>query len=333
MMKLRLFVGLVVILHSGFPGIASAKRPIIIAHRGASGYLPEHTLEAATLAHAQGADFIEQDVVLSKDRIPVVLHDIQIDTVTDVAKRFPERRRADGRYYAIDFTLAELKSLNVTERINPRSGQPVFSGRFPAGKSAFQIPTLEEELELIAGLNKSTGRKVGIYPEIKSAAWHRKEGAEISPIVLEVLARHGYKDHNDRCYLQSFEFNEVQRIRGEFGYKGRLIQLVAGRGGSGGIDFTSAGGLDQLVGLVDGIGPSLPLVVEDDGNKGFVATPLVRLAHERNLEVHPYTIRADALPEGVTNAAEMFRLCFDVAGVDGVFTDHPDQGVAFLKEQ
>ena len=100
------------------PPPAAAK--IVIAHRGASGYLPEHTLPAIAMAHAQGADYLEQDVVLSKDNVPMVLHDIHIDTVTDVARRFPDRKRADGRYYALDFTVAELKQLNASERFDPK---------------------------------------------------------------------------------------------------------------------------------------------------------------------------------------------------------------------
>ena len=119
--------------------VAAETRPLVIAHRGASGYLPEHTLAAKAYAHALGADFIEQDLVLTKDDVPVVLHDIYLDTVTDVAVRFPERKRADGRFYVIDLTLAELKQLRVTERFNAKSGARVFAGRFPAGQAEFRV--------------------------------------------------------------------------------------------------------------------------------------------------------------------------------------------------
>src|SRR5262249_9286805 len=151
-----------------------------------------HTLEAKALAHGLGADFIEQDLVLSKDDVPVVLHDVHIDTVTDVATRFPDRKRADGRFYALDFSLAELKQLRVTERFNVRTGQPVFPQRFPAGKARFEIATLEDELQLLQGLNRSTGRVAGIYPELKAPKWHRDQGHDISRIVLPILARYGY---------------------------------------------------------------------------------------------------------------------------------------------
>ena len=130
-------------------GIAPAEeiKPIVIAHRGASGYLPEHTLPAKALAYGLGADFLEQDIVLTKDDVPVVLHDIYLDTVTDVARRFAGRQRADGRYYALDLTLAELKQLRVTERFNAKTGKPVYPQRFPAEQSEFHLATLEEELK------------------------------------------------------------------------------------------------------------------------------------------------------------------------------------------
>ena len=110
------------------------QRPIVIAHRGASGYLPEHTLAAKAMAHAMGADFVEQDVVLSKDHVPVVLHDVHVDTISDVAQKFPGRHRSDGRFYAIDFDLAELQTLNVMERVDYRSGDVAFPKRFPGRK-------------------------------------------------------------------------------------------------------------------------------------------------------------------------------------------------------
>ena len=157
---------------------AAAQDKIVIAHRGASGYLPEHSLPAKAMAHAMGADFIEQDLVLTRDNRLVVLHDLYLDAVTDVARVFPDRGRPDGHFYAIDFTLAELRRLALTERLVIEDGrsQPRFPGRFPPGQSSFRISTFEEEIELIQGLNRSTGRNVGLYPEIKSPAFHRHEG-------------------------------------------------------------------------------------------------------------------------------------------------------------
>jgi glycerophosphoryl diester phosphodiesterase len=108
------------------PLMAQDPAPLVIAHRGASGYLPEHTLEAKVMAHAMGAPYIEQDVVLTKDDVPVILHDIHVDTISDVASRFPGRQREDGRFYALDFTLAELKQLRVTERFNAKTDSRFF---------------------------------------------------------------------------------------------------------------------------------------------------------------------------------------------------------------
>ena len=160
------------VLSLGIEMAYAQDKPIVIAHRGACGYVPEHTLEAASMAHAMQVDFIEQDVVLSKDNIPVVLHDIHLDTVTDVAQKFPGRARSDGRFYAIDFALDEIKQLFVHERISLKTGKAVFPNRFDASKALFRVPTLEEEIELIKGLNAATGRDIGIYVEIKKPAWH-----------------------------------------------------------------------------------------------------------------------------------------------------------------
>jgi len=313
--------------------MAQPAKPIIIAHRGASGYLPEHTLEAKAMAHAMGASFIEQDVVLSKDDVPVVLHDIHIDTVSDVATRFPDRKRADGRYYALDFTLAELKQLRVSERFNAKTGRQVFPKRFPKGLSSFQIPTLEEELELIQGLNQSTGRVAGIYPEIKQPAWHRKEGHDISRIVLPILQKHGYKTKQDLCYIQCFEFPEVKRLREELGWQGLLILLMEGKWkGEDGTDFAhfrTPEGLAELAKVVDGIGPAIASVIDAERKP----TDLVKNAHAQKLQVHPYTLRVDELPKFAKSADDLLNLLFNKAGVDGLFSDFPDVGIKWLERQ
>ncbi len=302
--------------------------PIIIAHRGASGYLPEHTLEAKAMAYAQGADFLEQDVVLSRDQVPVVLHDIHIDTVTDVARRFPNRHRPDGRWYAIDFTLAELKTLNVHERVDHRTGAPVFPNRFPVGFGTFRVPTLDEELDLIEGLNRSTKRHVGIYPEIKSPAWHRSEGLDPTSIVVETLTRRGWADKDAACFVQCFEFAELRRIRDDLGYRGRLIYLTLDQPEPGGPDLATSGGWSDVARVVDGVGPPLSEVVRVAGDGSIEPTALTRTAHDLGLLVHPWTVRADALPDGVASVEALFRALFDRAEVDGVFTDMPDLGVA-----
>ncbi len=304
-------------------------KPIIIAHRGASGYLPEHTLAAKAMAYAQGADFVEQDVVLTKDHVPVVLHDIQIDTVTDVADRFPDRKRSDGRWYALDLTLAELQTLNVHERVDHRTGKAVFPGRFPVGVGTFRVPTLAEEIEFVAGLNRSTGRHVGIYPEIKSPAWHRAQGADISPIVIGVLTRHGMAGPDAACFLQCFEFAELRRIRSELRYPGRMIYLTTGQAEPGGPDLTTPAGWDEVVQVANGVGPAVAQVIKINAAGKIEPTTLVKSAHDHGLLVHPWTVRADALPPGLTSVEALIRGLFDQAKVDGVFIDQPDLGVKF----
>ena len=138
-------------------------KKIVIAHRGASGYLPEHTMEAKAMAYAMNPDYIEQDLVLSKDNVPVVIHDIYLDDVTDVAEKFPERKREDERFYVVDFTFDELQQLSVTERFNPKTGVQVYPNRFPKGKGNFKLHSLQSEIELIQGLNKSIGNNIKRY--------------------------------------------------------------------------------------------------------------------------------------------------------------------------
>ena len=161
-------------------------KPIVIAHRGASAYLPEHTLPCVAAAHTLGADYIEQDIVLSRDGVPMVLHDIYLESTTNVAQQFSDRCRNDGRFYAIDFDLAELKSLKVHERVDDQ-GSAVFANRFPVADLQLRIPTLSEEITLIEGLNKSRGTHTGYYIEFKSPAFHAAAGLDIAVSVIKVL--------------------------------------------------------------------------------------------------------------------------------------------------
>ena len=142
--------------------MSSKPKKIVIAHRGASGYLPEHTMASKAMAYAMQPDFLEQDIVLSKDNVPIVIHDIHLDTVTDVAVKFPDRKRKDGSYYVIDFMFKELLELNVTERIDPNTGKVVYKNRFPLRKSTFKLHCLQDEIEMIQGLNKSTGNIINV---------------------------------------------------------------------------------------------------------------------------------------------------------------------------
>ena len=312
------------------------RQPIIIAHRGASGYLPEHTLEAKALAYAMGADFIEQDIVLTADDVPIVVHDIHLDTVTDVSKVFPDRCRADGRFYAADLTLSEVKQLRVIERIHHNTQQPVFPQRFPVGASRFEVATLAEEIELIQGLNKSTGRSIGIYPEIKNPKWHRVQEKDISRIVLNLLSDYGYRRSSDNVYLQCFDPRETQRICCDLKSDLKLIQLIGENSWGGGdvdyADFRTQAGLQKIAAFACGIGPHLGHVVSGKVHGELVITDLVSTAHRCSLEVHPYTFRADDLPEYATSLDDLLEIFLEKIGVEGVFTDFPDRAAKFLMD-
>lgn len=297
--------------------------PIVIAHRGSSGYLPEHTLAAKALACAQGADFVEQDVVMTKDGVPVVLHDTTLDGVSDVAARFPGRSRDDGRHHVTDFTLAELRTLSLSERVDPATGAQTYPERFPAGTGRFGIVSLEEELEFVAGLARSTGRTIGIYPEIKAPAWHRAEGHDLAAAVVAILRRHGYARREDPCVLQCFDADEVARLRRELGWAGRLVQLV---GGAEQDHLLSPEGLARVAEVADGIGPSIGRILDGEGRP----TDLVARAHAAGLVVHGWTLRRDRLPPW----APAFDLLQDrllSTGIDGVFSDFPDLTVARVR--
>lgn len=295
-----------------------AIRPLVIAHRGASAYLPEHTLAGKAMAHAMGADFLEQDVVATRDGELIVFHDLHLDDLTDVALRFPGRARADGRHYCIDFDLAEIRQLAVSERRRAGSGQPRYPGRFPGAAGSFAISTLDEEIRFIHGLNHSTGRCVGIYPEVKSPAWHHEHGVDLAAQMLARLSRHGYSGPDDSAIVQCFDAGELQRIRTGLGCSLRLVQLMEGEGA-----IPSDAELAAIREYADGIGPGLGLVL---------GTGLVQAAHLVGLQIHPYTLRADALPPGFSNLEELLRALCGAESVDAVFTDFPDRVIRFLNQ-
>ena len=299
---------------------------MIIAHRGASGYLPEHTLPAKALAYAMGADFLEQDVVASRDDELIVMHDIHLDRVTDVAAAFPTRARDDGRYYVRDFDLDELRSLHVWERMNA-DGTPVYPDRFPTRSGSFRIHTLAEELNLVSGLNASTGYNAGVYPEIKRPAWHRQEGVDIAPQMLAILADFDYTDRSDNVYLQCFDAQELVRIRSELKCELKLVQLIGENSwGESDTDYEllrTEEGLRLLADTVDAIGPWLEHLYKL-GSDGPESTGLVEAAHALSLDAHPYTLRLDSLPDGFGSFEALVRFVVGALSVDGLFTDFPD---------
>lgn len=290
--------------------------PIVIAHRGASGYLPEHTTEAAAMAHAMGADFIEQDVVLSKDGIPVVLHDVTLNSVTNVADVFPDRK-SKGKFYVYDFTLAELKQLKVVER---RRGEV----RFPHGKGSFQIGTLSENIELIQGMNGSRNKDVGIYVELKQPALHKAQGLDSAVVVLKVLRDYGYSTADDNIFIQCFEEEETERLRKELNCRLRLIQLYSKR--------PSKEKLNQIAGFADGIGINIEALMDPTPEGDVQPNDIVQQAHEVALQVHAWTFRSDQLPIWAPNSDDLLEQLFRQSGVDGIFADQPDVVIDYLKK-
>lgn len=293
---------------------AAAPWPIVIAHRGASGYLPEHTTEAAAFAHALGADYIEQDCVLSKDRVPVVLHDVTLDRVTNVAELFPGRRRSDRHWYVCDFTLDELRQLNVHERYgNP--GSP----RFPKDKGRFQIATLREHIELIQGMDHSRGTTTGLYIELKQPALHHGEGLDLARAILRVLDDFELNSSDDPVFLQCFDEKELHRLRVKLNCRLPLIQLLK--------DPPTASQIRKHARVVDGLGVSVNCVVSgmtEDDDPEPIFTDVIRQAHDAAMQVHVWTVRADHLPYSVKSVDELLNWLVQEAGADGIFSDHPD---------
>lgn len=278
----------------------------IIAHRGACGYLPEHTLPAYAMAHAMGADYLEPDLVMTRDGVLIILHDIDLAATTDVAQRFPERRNARGHWCPADFDFAEIRQLQARERLE---------GRFRRDSRGFQVPAFEELLQLLSELNRLTGRRVGVYPETKSPAFHRRRGLPMEPPLLELLARYGYSSREDRVCIQSFDPDNLRQIREELGSELMLVQLLS--------RTPSATRLDEIARYGDGIGPDKRLI-ENRRRQPVRDNALVREAHARGLLVHPFTFRADQLTAGDSGLEDELRRFYFDYGVDGLFCDHPD---------
>lgn len=316
-------------------------KQIIIAHRGASGYLPEHSLESKVLAFMMNSDYIEQDLVLTKDNVPIVLHDIYLDEVTDVSIKFgPNRTRSDSRYYAIDFTLNEIKTLNLTERFKTTVdlNEAKYKNRFPLWKSSFQISTFAEEIELIQGLESTlsaTGtntKQVGIYPEIKRPYFHRLEGrANFSEIILNILKTYNYTQQTDPIFLQCFDPSELIRIKYDLNSQLKLIQLLSADQepniDNDFVNYTywnSNDGLKRISEFAYGIGPEKNQLLNIETNLYSSPSRLYLTAKSLNLKIHPYTFRYDALPQYTKTYNELLDLFLNELNVDGIFTDFPN---------
>lgn len=315
----------------------AANKPIVIAHRGASGYLPEHTAESKSLAHAMGADFLEQDVVLTRDGVPIVLHDIYLDTTTNVVDLFPARARADGRYYALDFDLTEINQLSAHERsVIDGDGQrrAVYPKRFPLDIGGFRVHTLAHEIDLISGLDHSSGKTTGLYTELKAPNWHLAQGYDLAVAVLAILEEKNYAQRTEQVFLQCFDSGTLKRLRNEFNCPLPLIQLIGenswAEDASDDYDYLrSPAGLAEIALYAQGIGPWINHVLI--ARNSDAPNSLINEAHRLGLLVHPYTLRRDDLPPGVESLESLMTVLVDELEVDGLFTDFPDVLVKFLQ--
>jgi glycerophosphoryl diester phosphodiesterase len=296
---------------------AAAPRPLIIGHRGASGHRPEHTLAAYRLAAEMGADFIEPDLVSTKDGVLIARHENEIGATTDAASKFPDRRRSktiDGQtmegWFSEDFTLAEIKTLRARERLAFRSRD--FDGRF-------ELATFDEVIELAKRLGRELGRPIGVYPETKHPSYFRSIGLPLEDPLLRALDTHGWNTRESPVFIQSFETGNLRALRPKT--KVRLIQLAATAA------VVAGDRLNEIATYADGIGPEKRLIVpvNADGTVG-PPTDLVARAHALGLLVHAYTLRSDPqfLPAAYKGNAEEEYRQFRAAGVDGLFTDFPD---------
>jgi glycerophosphoryl diester phosphodiesterase len=301
----------------GLAATAVSTTPLIIGHRGASGHRPEHTLEGYRLAVEMGADFIEPDLVMTKDGVLIARHENEIGGTTDAADRFPDRKRTktiDGHavtgWFTEDFTLAEIKTLRARERLAFRSH--AYDGQF-------LVPTFDEVIELALRLGDARGRPVGIYPETKHPTYFRGIGLPLEEKLLEALEKHGWNRRDAPVFIQSFEQGNLQELRRKTAV--RLIQLVDNAA------MVEGEGLKRIAAYADGIGAEKRLVVPvlPDGSLG-APTDLVARAHAAGLLVHIWTIRIDKefLPAGYHGKPEAEFEQFRQLGVDGVFTDFPD---------
>lgn len=313
-------------------------QPLIIAHRGASADRPEHTLAAYALAIEQGADFIEPDLVPTRDGHLVARHENEISGTTNVADHpeFATRRTTktiDGQsvsgWFTEDFTLAALKRLKARERLpmlRPANG--CFQSE--------EIPTFVEILALVKAEEKRRGRRIGIYPETKHPAYFRAIGLPLEERLLETLSAHGYGEKNDPIFIQSFEVKNLQALRPKT--RLRLIQLMSGGDGPADIpgatytQMATPAGLAEIARYADGVGVEKAMVIPRDAGGALSApTSLVADAHKAGLAVHVWTFRPENFflptdfragdqPADRGNAQAEIRL-FMETGIDGLFSD------------
>jgi glycerophosphoryl diester phosphodiesterase len=327
---------------------------LVIAHRGASALRPEHTIASYSLAIDAGADFIEPDLVSTKDGVLVARHENEISGTTDVADRseFSARKmskKIDGvsvsGWFTEDFTLAELKTLRARERIPAnRPDNALFDGQF-------DIPTLQEIIDLAKAKSIETGRTIGIYPETKHPSYFQSIHLPLEKRLVDTLHANGYHGKTAPVYIQSFEVSNLRQMRKMTDLP--LIQLMSGEGQPEDFrlagdprtyaDISTAVGLLEVAVYANGIGPYKEMIIPRDAQNNLgVPTNLVKHAHAAKLLVHPYTFRPEnpflpvnlrkgnvnSLTERGNLAAELE--VFLEAGIDAFFTDDPLIGRAAM---
>ena len=318
---------------------AGANEMLVIAHRGASGERPEHTLAAYERAIDQGADYIEPDLVATKDLVLVARHENELSDTTDVEGReeFEDRKRSktiDGRlvtgWFAEDFTLAELRTLRAKERIPAiRPANARFDGLYP-------IPTFTEIVKLVRAKEAETGRTIGLYPELKHPTFLLQEaGIDSVDLLVTALRESDLDDADDAVFVQSFEVGPLRRL--EEMVDARLVQLIGTSGGPADepgmryADMVTPTGLAEIASYADGIGVAVPILFSTDWrDSGTVAA-----ANAAGLFVHAWTLRKEAafLPPELlaerpgrdsSETIAMLAVALSEIGVSGVFTDDPD---------
>jgi glycerophosphoryl diester phosphodiesterase len=330
-----------------------AAKVLVIGHRGASALRPEHTLVSYGQAIADGADFIEPDLVMTRDGVPVARHENEISGTTDVAAHpeFASRKTTktvDGHavtgWFTEDFTLEELKTLRARERL-PQLRSTAYDGQF-------QIPTLDEIIDFVAAESATRGRVIGIIPEIKHGTYFQKAGLPMEDRVLSILAAHAYT-RTAPVEIQSFEVGNLRYLRGKLGKihpNIRLLQLIDDAGehpydvlAAGGKlsygDMMTPAGLNDIAAYADAIGPNIRAIIPlaADGTLGK-PTSLVHDAHAAKLELHPYTFRPENFfqaenfwqgsdPKTFNEAGSIAEIrAYLDAGIDAFFTDDPAIG-------
>lgn len=323
----------------------AANGPIIIAHRGASGERPEHTLGSYALAIDQGADFIEPDLVSTKDGVLVARHENEISETTDVAAHpeFADRkttRTIDGQsltgWFTEDFTLAELKTLRAKERLPQlRPANTAYDGQW-------DVPTLDEIIALVKRREQETGRRIGLYPETKHPSHFRALGLPLEERLVATLAKAGYVGADDPVFIQSFEVDNLKRLNGMTALP--LIQLVVSTSGppdQPGMTYAAMAtpeGLAEIARYADGVGLEKAMVIprSADGKLG-PPTAIVADAHAAGLEVHVWTFRrenyflpaefkAGDSPVATGNVGAEIK-AFLATGIDGLFSDNVAEAV------